>query len=980
MSELQARMTSCVILPIMLGITLYWGRVRMKIASWNVNGLDACRRKGFLKYIKETGPDIVCCQETKVSEQFKIKTPGYTQIWNRGNRPGYSGTLVLTIREPLSYTLGFGIEKFDVEGRLITLEFDEYFVLNVYAPSIHENNSADRPDYRREWDEALYDYVGTLQKPVIMCGDFNAISGKIDAYPQQGKIPDDLFFLPETQDGFRRLLNAGFVDVFRMTYPTKEGSYTWWGPKHKERLEKRGRRLDYFLISEELFFYVQDIQHHEDILGSDHCPISLTIRPIMLQRETSEEDLAVRWRSIDWSIMEDELFKSQKMIAQAAYMRNWDEVRRLEDRLVNSYAAKTLAIRDVADVNSAAGVDGVKFTGDAQKMKAALSMRAENYMPKPNRYMEIVDRGKVINLHIPVAMDKAMLLLYAYALDPVAESTGDNRSFFSRKGRSMYDALTYLTQSLTGADAPKFVFRCDVFRFFSNTPYNWLLKNIPMDTNMLRKFLTAGTIRDNEFFEQVRGISFCSSLSPILGNMLLDGLQTRIYDRLYPRGGTDYKNGSMVRFADDIVVTARSKVEAEKIRDIVQEFLAERGLKFNEKKTYIVSVYDGFTFLSYHFRQKYDELIVEPADEKIIDFEHRLKTLIFNFNGTQRGLIKKINDMLNGFATEYRATDAYYVFRHIDAVVEGLLTDRLLSRVQGKYRRWKDDTIKKKFWIMVNGNPVFALPTDRTVRVIQLAGVSMRTHKSCKPDLNPYLDEEYIAWLKHRRNILKANGKYRSIWQRQGGRCAYCNNPMRPDQEVDVIEKVVGKGWNIKNLMYIHRKCAYDVYSNVESIDASHIDLFDLLQDYTRDKPESNSPYLELREYFRLAEKTPFTLTFREIEDLLGDKLPPEAYLYDAFWFEFEPGMQLPMWKEESYPFGTLILDSPDYCISDTWHSQGYEIKALHRAEERVVFRRTESGKTGLKIPKVLLTQKIPEKKAYELEKLLSQFVKDNGL
>lgn len=303
-----------------------------------------------------------------------------------------------------------------------------------------------------------------------------------------------------------------------------------------------------------------------------------------------------------------------------------------------------------------------------------------------------------------------------------------------------------------------------------------------------------------------------------------------------------------------------------------------------------------------------------------------------------------------------------------------------MSRVQGKYRKWKDDTIKKKFWIIANGNPVFALPTDRTVRVVQLASVEMKMHKACKPDLNPYMDEEYIVWLKHRRNILKANGKYGRIWKRQDGRCAYCNNPMRPDQEVDVIERVLGKGWNIKNLIYIHRKCAYDTYFNADSIDASHIDLFDLLEDYASDTPESNSPYLELREYFRLTEKTPFTLTFQEIENILGDTLPPEAYLYDAFWFEFEPGMQLPMWNEEQYPFKILTLHEPDYCISDAWHSQGYEIKALHRAEERVVFRRTESGKAGLKIPKALLTKKIPEKKAYELEKILEGFVKDNGL
>lgn len=229
--------------------------------------------------------------------------------------------MVLTIREPLSYSLGLGIEKFDVEGRLITLEFEEYYVLNVYAPSIHENNGSDRPDYRREWDEALRDYVGTLPKPVIMCGDFNATAADIDTYPKPEKMPDDLLFRSETRDGLLQLLETGLVDVFRETYPTKEGSYTWWGPKHKERLENRETRLDYFLLSGELFFYVQDIQHHEDILGSDHCPISLAIRPIIPRHDLLEEDLAVRRRSIDWSIMEEELFKNQREIAQAAHVK-----------------------------------------------------------------------------------------------------------------------------------------------------------------------------------------------------------------------------------------------------------------------------------------------------------------------------------------------------------------------------------------------------------------------------------------------------------------------------------------------------------------------------------------------------------------------------------------------------------------------------------------------------------------------------------
>jgi len=922
----------------------------------------------------------MCLQETKVSRKFKMKTPGYHQIWNYGNRPGYSGTLILTIRKPISQTLGMGIDKFDAEGRLITVEYEDFYILNVYVPSIHENNSPCRPDYRREWDEALCDYVGRFTKPVIMCGDFNATANVIDTYPKPEKDPDDLFFTPETRYGLLKLMETGLVDAFRALYPAKEGAYTWWGPKNRDRQENRGTRLDYFLLSEELAFYIQDVWLHTDRTGSDHCPISLILRPSITHRDTSEEDLAVRWRTIDWSTMEEELFQQQKEIAQAAYSQNWGEVRRLQDKLVNSYAAKALAIRDVADVNSAAGVDGIKFTNDAQKMRAAYTLSSAGYSPLPNRYMEVNDRGKNIILNIPAARDKAMLRLHAYALSPVAETTADNGSFFCRKGRSMYDALAYVIKNLSGEDAPEYIFRGDVFRFFSQVPYDWLINHVPMDSTILKKLLMAGTIKDNEFFVETRGISFCASLSPLLGNMLLDGLQTRIYDNLYPHGHTDHRNGALVRFADDILVTARTKADAIKIMEIVYEFLAERGLRFNERKTYITSIYEGFSFISYHIQKKLNELVVEPTDEKIIEFEHRLKNIIMGFHGTQRGLIKKVNDVLKGFATEYRSADAYMVFRHIDSVVESLLTDRMLSRVQGKYRKWKDDTIKEKFWIKVNGNPVFALPTDRTVRITQLAPLEKRMSIPCKPDLNPYLDEEYLVLLKHRRDVMRANGKYGTIWRRQSGCCAYCGNPMRPDQEVEVIEDVVGKGWNVKNLIYIHRKCAFDVYYKPDSIDASHLDLFDLLKDYVTETPDSNSPYLELRDYFRMTEKTPFTLTFQQIEEILGDELPPEAYLYDAFWFELEPNMQLPMWKDENYPFKVLTSEEPDYCISDAWHTQGYEIKALHRAEERVVFRRVLDGVAGVKIPEELMSKKLPEKKAYALEKMLDQFVKENGL
>ena len=203
---------------------------------------------------------------------------------------------------------------------------------------------------------------------------------------------------------------------------------------------------------------------------------------------------------------------------------------------------------------------------------------------------------------------------------------------------------------------------------------------------------------------------------------------------------------------------------------------------------------------------------------------------------------------------------------------------------------------------------------------------------------------------------------------------------MLADQEVEVIEKVIGKGRRVQNLIYIHRQCAYDMFSDSDDAFGEHIDLFELLGDFVDDAPLRESPYLELREYFRLSDKSPLTLTFRQIEQILGDSLPAEAYFYDAFWYENMPGMTSPMWREEGYPFHAIIPDEIDYYISDSWTSQGYEIKALHRNDERVVFRRVVTGVSGLRIPKALTARKLPDAIVYKLEKLLKQFVREHGL
>lgn len=303
----------------------------MKIVSWNVNGLAACKRKGFLRVLARSGADIFCCQEIKT--RCPLSTPGYLQFWNPAKRPGYSGTLTLARKEPLSVRYGMGIREFDVEGRLITLEYDGFYALNVYGPN--SQSGLARLEYRTAWDAALREFLLTLDKPVILCGDFNVAREHIDIYPENLRNePEPPGFQSLEREGMERLLALGLTDVFRAWHPQVEGAYTWWSMRLNKRLENRGWRLDYFLISEALLPMMQSVAHHTDILGSDHCPISLVLRPMAPRKELSNEDMAAMWRGLDWAQLEDELLEYQRSLARVAFAGHWGHVAELQKKLV----------------------------------------------------------------------------------------------------------------------------------------------------------------------------------------------------------------------------------------------------------------------------------------------------------------------------------------------------------------------------------------------------------------------------------------------------------------------------------------------------------------------------------------------------------------------------------------------------------------------------------------------------------------------
>ncbi len=260
----------------------------MKLISWNVNGIRAAMKKGFLEFVKESDPDVMCVQETKMQEgQAEVPLEGYHQYWCSAERKGYSGTAVFTRKKPLSVTYGMGIDEHDREGRVITCEFDDFYLVNVYTPN--SQDGLKRLDYRMTWDDAFRDYLKGLEagmagsevesrppKPVIVCGDLNVAHKEIDLKnPKNNR--KNAGFTDEERAKMTELLEAGFTDTWRHFYPDLEGVYSWWSYRFNARANNAGWRIDYFVVSEELNDRLKKAEILTEVMGSDHCPVTLTL-------------------------------------------------------------------------------------------------------------------------------------------------------------------------------------------------------------------------------------------------------------------------------------------------------------------------------------------------------------------------------------------------------------------------------------------------------------------------------------------------------------------------------------------------------------------------------------------------------------------------------------------------------------------------------------------------------------------------------
>ncbi len=961
----------------------------MKLVSWNVNGLRAAWNHGLSSFLSKYDADIYAFQETKVNTPFLMaEVEGYEAYWSFCDRKGYSGTMVLTRTKPINVFTDFcTCDEFNTEGRIITLEFDNFYLVNCYVPN--SQASERRKDYRVEWDGYMSRYLLNLKqhKSVVVCGDFNVpISDKDiygESYWQEWNTEG---FQSEERDNLITLVNNGFVDTYRYIHPDEENRFTWWSNRLKKRDENKGWRLDYFFVSEDLCPFVEESNMLSDVYGSDHCPVMMEINlsenektervPLREGRYTYQDlinfqelkipyqhikytDLTKLWNSIDWKEAELNLQNMQMALAKSAYTGSPDLIDKWQKRIVMSINAKLLAVRHVSSTSAGAGVDKVKWSTPHEKMTAALSLDSKGYKAMPDRLLVIKSKnGKQRHIHIETYYDRAMQTLYSYALDPIAESWGDRKSFSYRKGRSAYDMHEYIKIAFSGENAPEWVLIADVKKCYENINHEWILRNIPMAKNVLSEFLNAGYVFAGDLFPMEVGVGIGCSISPIIANMSLNGLQEYIFSQLYPNGDIDYSNGNLLRYADDIIVAARTKETAENIKIIIKEFLRERGLQLSEEKSKIIHIKEGFTFMSRQYEKRGNDLIAKPSDYAIERFMTSLKDTISDYKGSQKSLIDKVNRKIDGWVTYHKITEADEAFRKMDVYVSALL----LELCEKKHPKWNRERILEKYWYCdYQGRHYYALPNKREVRVKFMSDTLFYPYLPIKTGNNPYIDIEYFENRTNERQISSVTGVYRSIWDRQNGRCYYCGKPILRDEPKCLIEVDERKTSMVKRNAYIHKRCmdcSYE-YIDLEYPPVSLNDLTDVLLRLDSPKKSVEDKHYALSEYFRQSDKHSITLTFREIENIIGDRLGNTAFRKE-YWYRTGYG-----------------------CISQCWLDNGYEIRNLYlEKKKRVVFRLTNPSKntSSIVLPEVLRYQRVPVEAKYELENYFKYIIKKYGL
>jgi len=478
-------------------------------------------------------------------------------------------------------------------------------------------------------------------------------------------------------------------------------------------------------------------------------------------KEYASETSSVKWDSIDWNAIEKKVATLQARIVKAYKEKQYRKVHSLQWILTRSYAGKLLAVRRVTSNKGSrtSGVDGVLWSTDNSKMNAVQSLKRKGYKPLPLRRIYIPKaNGKQRPLSIPTMKDRAMQALYLLALNPVAETKGDNNSYGFRPKRSCADALSQCFAALYSKGAAQWILDADIEGCFDNISHEWLYNNIPIDKRILRLWLDAKIIDGKSLFHSQSGTPQGGIISPVLANMVLDGLETVLNTLACKtfRKKTGYVERNdhrvnYIRYADDFIVTASSKefIE-EKIMPVIVEFLQCRGLTLSAEKTRIVNINEGFDFLGQNVRKYRGKLLIKPSKKSIKSFKEKVITIISkNKASSQALLIKQLNPLIQGWANYHRHVVAKHTFKVLDNFIFG----RLWSWARRRHSRQAASWIKKRYFHIVDKVQWTFCCNESSVILRKAQAIPIRRHTKIKGAVNPY-DPMWFKYLEQRFGML----------------------------------------------------------------------------------------------------------------------------------------------------------------------------------------------------------------------------------